>query len=42
LQTWFSKGLDEPDIALLKVSIKRADYWDSRSSYHPQTINFSS
>jgi general stress protein 26 len=41
LQTWFSQGLDEPNLALLKVSIKRVDYWDSRSSYHPQTINFS-
>lgn len=41
LQTWFSQGLDEPDLALLKVNIKRVDYWDSRSSYHPQTINFS-
>jgi len=42
LQTWFPQGLNEPDLALLKVSIKRVDYWDSRSSYHPQTINFSS
>ncbi|MBD2446205.1 pyridoxamine 5'-phosphate oxidase family protein [Nostoc sp. FACHB-152] len=42
LQTWFSQGLDEPNLALLKVSIKRVDYWDSRSSYHPQTIEFSS
>ncbi|MBE9005754.1 pyridoxamine 5'-phosphate oxidase family protein [Fortiea sp. LEGE XX443] len=41
LQTWFPQGLNEPDLALLKVSIKQADYWDSRSSYHPQTINLS-
>ncbi|BAY17736.1 pyridoxamine 5'-phosphate oxidase-related FMN-binding protein [Anabaenopsis circularis NIES-21] len=41
LQTWFSQGLNEPDLALLKVSIKQADYWDSRSSYHPQHINLS-
>ncbi|MBU7584023.1 MAG: pyridoxamine 5'-phosphate oxidase family protein [Nostoc sp. TH1S01] len=42
LQTWFSQGLNEPDLGLLKVSVKQADYWDSSSSYHPQTINFSS
>ncbi|MBE9205283.1 pyridoxamine 5'-phosphate oxidase family protein [Nostoc sp. LEGE 06077] len=41
LQTWFSQGLNEPDLALLKVNIKQADYWDSRSSYHPQHINLS-
>ncbi|MBD2301082.1 pyridoxamine 5'-phosphate oxidase family protein [Nostoc sp. FACHB-87] len=42
LETWFSQGLDQPDLALLQVNIKQADYWDSSSSYHPQTINFSS
>ncbi|MBD2440370.1 pyridoxamine 5'-phosphate oxidase family protein [Nostoc sp. FACHB-110] len=42
LKTWFSQGLDEPNLALLKVNIKCADYWDSRSSYHPQSIKFSS
>lgn len=41
LQTWFSQGLNEPDLALIKVSIKQADYWDSRASYHPQHINLS-
>ncbi|MBD2494161.1 pyridoxamine 5'-phosphate oxidase family protein [Nostoc sp. FACHB-280] len=41
LETWFSQGLDQPDLALLQVNIKQADYWDSSSSYHPQTINFS-
>ncbi|MBH8556158.1 pyridoxamine 5'-phosphate oxidase family protein [Nostocaceae cyanobacterium CENA357] len=41
LQTWFPKGLDEPDIALLKVNINKADYWDSRTSFKAQTINLS-
>ncbi|ALF52421.1 pyridoxamine 5'-phosphate oxidase [Nostoc piscinale CENA21] len=41
LETWFSQGLDQPDLALLQVNIKQADYWDSSSSYHPQTIKFS-
>ncbi|MEH1940409.1 MAG: pyridoxamine 5'-phosphate oxidase family protein [Nostoc sp.] len=40
LQTWFPKGLDEPDIALLKVNISQVNYWDSASSFKPQTISF--
>ncbi|MBD2534964.1 pyridoxamine 5'-phosphate oxidase family protein [Nostoc flagelliforme FACHB-838] len=40
LQTWFPKGLDEPDIALLKVNINQVNYWDSESSFKPQTISF--
>lgn len=32
LKAWFPKGLDEPDIALLKVSVDRAEYWDSPGS----------
>jgi general stress protein 26 len=39
LQTWFPKGLEEPDIALLKVHINKADYWDSRTCFQPQTIS---
>jgi general stress protein 26 len=40
LQTWFPRGLDEPNIALLKVKINKADYWDNRYSFTPQRINF--
>ncbi|QKQ74104.1 pyridoxamine 5'-phosphate oxidase family protein [Nostoc sp. TCL240-02] len=40
LQTWFPKGLDEPDIALLKVNINQVNYWDSTSSFKSQTISF--
>ncbi|HVF29211.1 MAG TPA: pyridoxamine 5'-phosphate oxidase family protein [Pyrinomonadaceae bacterium] len=32
LRAWFPKGLDEPDIALLKVNVEKAEYWDSPSS----------
>lgn len=32
LKAWFPKGLDEPDIALLQVDVKKAEYWDSPSS----------
>ncbi|TAF07191.1 MAG: pyridoxamine 5'-phosphate oxidase [Nostocales cyanobacterium] len=38
LQTWFHQGVDEPNIALLKVNINKADYWESPSSFSPQTI----
>ncbi|MBC8137025.1 MAG: pyridoxamine 5'-phosphate oxidase family protein [Fibrella sp.] len=31
LKAWFPKGTDEPDIALLKVSGVKAEYWDSPS-----------
>jgi len=27
-KTWFPKGLEDPELALLHVSIDRADYWD--------------
>ncbi|MBD2514393.1 pyridoxamine 5'-phosphate oxidase family protein [Nostoc sp. FACHB-973] len=40
LQTWFPKGLNEPDIALLNVNINQVNYWDSVSSFKPQIIRF--
>lgn len=38
LQNWFPQGVDEPNISLLKVNIDQADYWESPSSFRPQTI----
>ena len=32
LKAWFPKGLDEPDIALIKVNADQAEYWDSPAS----------
>ena len=29
---WFPKGLDDPDLALLKVEAQSAEYWDMTSS----------
>lgn len=29
---WFPKGLDEPELALLKVTVDKAEYWDTPSS----------
>jgi general stress protein 26 len=30
-RAWFPKGLEEPDIGLLKVKINKAEYWDAPS-----------
>ncbi|MGH9631698.1 MAG: pyridoxamine 5'-phosphate oxidase family protein [Bryobacteraceae bacterium] len=30
-KAWFPKGLDDPDLALLKVQVNKAEYWDSPS-----------
>ncbi len=32
LKAWFPKGQDDPEIALIKVEIKAAEYWDGPSS----------
>lgn len=32
MRTWFPKGTDDPDIALLRVEITEAEYWDAPSS----------
>jgi general stress protein 26 len=31
-RTWFPKGLDDPNLTLMKVTVERAEYWDSPSS----------
>ena len=32
MRTWFPKGADDPDIALIRVRVESAEYWDSPSS----------
>ncbi len=32
MRTWFPKGKDDPDIALLKVDVAMAEYWDAPNS----------
>ena len=32
MRTWFPKGAEDPSIALLKVTVEGAEYWDSPSS----------
>jgi general stress protein 26 len=29
VEVWFPAGLDDPDLALLRVAIERAEYWDA-------------
>lgn len=39
-KAWFPKGLDDPDLALLKVSVDQAEYWDSPSSTVARLVGF--
>ncbi len=32
LKTWFPQGLDDPDLALIRVRVEKAEYWDAPSS----------
>jgi general stress protein 26 len=32
LETWFPRGLEDPDLALLEVRIDKAEYWDQPHS----------
>lgn len=39
-QMWFPKGKDDPNVALLRVSAEKAEYWDSPSSTISFALNF--
>ncbi|MGI8555967.1 MAG: pyridoxamine 5'-phosphate oxidase family protein [Pyrinomonadaceae bacterium] len=39
-KAWFPKGLDDPTIRLLKVTVEQAEYWDSASSTLVQVAGF--
>jgi general stress protein 26 len=39
-KVFFPKGLDDPELALLKVSVKSAEYWDSPSSAVGRLVSF--
>lgn len=39
-RAWFPKGLDDPDLALLRVDVHDAEYWDSPSSKVVQLAGF--
>ena len=40
LKAWFPDGPDQADVALLKVNVTKAEYWDSPSSTIAQAISF--
>ncbi|HRH45105.1 MAG TPA: pyridoxamine 5'-phosphate oxidase family protein [Pyrinomonadaceae bacterium] len=39
-KAWFPKGLDDPSLALLKVTIEEAEYWDAPNSTFVQIYGF--
>ncbi len=39
-KAWFPKGLDDPDLALLRVGVTQAEYWDSSSSAVVHLVGF--
>jgi general stress protein 26 len=40
LKAWFPKGKDDPAVALLKVEVSKAEYWDSPSSTLVKLVGF--
>ena len=40
LKAWFPDGLDDPDLALLRVRVEKAEYWDAPSSKMVQLAGF--
>ena len=39
-KVWFPQGKNDPDIALLRVSLERGDYWESPSSTVGYALSF--
>ena len=39
-QMWFPEGKDDPNVALLRVKIEKAEYWDSPSSPISYALDF--
>jgi general stress protein 26 len=39
-KAWFPDGLDDPELALLRVDVTKAEYWDSPSSKVVQLVGF--
>lgn len=40
LKAWFPKGIDDPELCLLKIEVDEAEYWDSPSSTIVQIAGF--
>jgi len=39
-KAWFPKGLEDPELALLKVTVERAEYWDTPSGMVVKAVGF--
>jgi general stress protein 26 len=39
-KTWFEKGIEDPDLTLIRVRVESADYWESPSSKVLQLVAF--
>ncbi len=39
-KAWFPQGLEDPELALLKVHVEKAEYWDSPASTVVQIAGF--
>jgi general stress protein 26 len=42
LKAWFPEGVETPDIALLKVTVERAEYWDSSQTWVAHAVGLAS
>jgi general stress protein 26 len=40
LRAWFPQGLDDPELALLRVKVTKAEYWDTPNSRMVQLVGF--
>ena len=40
LKAWFPEGAEQPDLALLRVGIEKAEFWDGPSSTIAQVVSF--
>ncbi len=40
LKAWFPKGLEDPELALLRVDVEKAEYWDSPASTVVYIVGF--
>ncbi len=40
LKAWFPQGPDDPQLALLRVDVERAEYWDAPSSMTVHLVGF--
>ncbi len=39
-KTFFPKGLEDPELALMKITVDKAEYWDSPSTALGRAFNF--